>query len=79
MATTDVAAPQPSGVRRLTGFYHEVVAEMKKVTWPDRPQTIDATWRILVFVLFISLIIAGMDLTLQAVLVKGIPALFAGR
>jgi preprotein translocase subunit SecE len=79
MASTDVAAPQPTGVRRLAGFYHEVVAEMKRVTWPDRAQTIDATWRIIVFVLFIGAVIGLMDIVLQLVLVRGLPGLFAGR
>ena len=79
MASTEVAAQQPGGVRRLVGFYHEVVAEMKKVTWPDRGQTVDATWRIIVFVLLIGAVIGLMDIVLQLILVRGLPSLFAGR
>ena len=72
-------AARPNLFARIAGFYDEVMAEMRKVTWPDRPQTIDATWRIIVFVLFIGLVIWVMDLILQGVLVRGLPALFSGR
>ena len=33
-----VEVARPSLPTRLVTFYHDVVAEMKKVTWPDRPQ-----------------------------------------
>ena len=73
------AAARPNVFARIIGFYDEVMVEMRKVTWPDRPQTVDATWRIIVFVLFIGLLIWIMDLILQGVLVRGLPALFSGR
>jgi preprotein translocase subunit SecE len=72
-------AARPNLFSRIMGFYDEVMVEMRKVTWPDRPQTVDATWRIIVFVLFIGLLIWIMDLILQGVLVRGLPALFSGR
>ena len=65
-------------VRGIPEGYRNVVAEMKRVTWPDRDQTIDATWRIIVFVLFIGLVIFLMDWLLQRVLVQWIPSLFGG-
>ena len=65
-------------VRGLPEGYRNVMAEMKRVTWPDRDQTIDATWRIIVFVLFLGLIIFVMDWLLQKILVQWIPALFGG-
>ena len=65
-------------VRGLPEGYRNVVAEMKRVTWPDRPQTVDATWRIIVFVLFLGLVIFLMDFVLQKVLVQWIPSLFGG-
>jgi preprotein translocase subunit SecE len=80
MATTTEAPERgPNFVVRVNTFYHEVMTELKKVTWPDRPQTIDATWRIIVFVLLLGLLIWLIDLILQGVLVRGIPALFTGR
>jgi preprotein translocase subunit SecE len=71
--------PAPSFISRLVAFYHGVVAEMKKVTWPDRPQVQQATIQIIVFVLFIGAMISVLDLVLQGLLIKGIPSLFAGR
>jgi preprotein translocase subunit SecE len=64
-------------VSRVVGFYHDVVAEMKKVTWPDFPQVRQATIAIIIFVLVIGLVIWLLDLALQGVLVKLIPSLFS--
>ena len=47
-----VEVARPSLPTRMVTFYHDVVAEMKKVTWPDRPQLQDATIKIIIFVLF---------------------------
>ena len=78
MATVETVRPVGFG-RRLTGFYRDVVAEMRKVTWPDRPQVRQATIAIIIFVLFIGAIITLIDLVLQGVLVRLIPSLFTGR
>ena len=77
---TAPVAPPPSGpspVTRVVGFYHDVMAEMRKVTWPDLEQLRDATIKIIVFVLVLGAIIALMDVVLQQLLVKLIPSLFA--
>ena len=37
MASTEVTRPG-SGTRAMVSYYRDVVAEMKKVTWPDRDQ-----------------------------------------
>jgi preprotein translocase subunit SecE len=73
---TDVVQ-QPSGNKVVT-YFEAVVAEMRKVTWPDRAQLKDTTIKIIIFVLFIGLVIGLLDVVLQAVLVKGIPSLFGG-
>jgi len=73
------SAPEPGFVSRLVAFYHGVVAEMKKVTWPDRPQVQQATISIIFFVLALGALISILDLILQGLLIKGIPSLFAGR
>ena len=62
---------------RVANFYQEVVAEMRKVTWPDREQLKDTTIKILIFVLFIAAVLGLVDLVLQLILVQGIPSLFA--
>ena len=73
------SAPEPGWGSRLVTFYHGVVAEMKKVTWPDRPQVQQATVQIIFFVLIIGALISLLDLVLQGLLIKGIPSLFAGH
>jgi preprotein translocase subunit SecE len=69
----------PGFVSRLVAFYHGVMAEMRKVTWPDLPQVRSATIAIIIFVLLLGLAITLMDFALQGILIKGIPSLFAGR
>ena len=81
----DVAPPTVSenravaAVRGIPSFYQAVVAEMKKVTWPELPDVRRATIAIIVFVLLLGLLIWLLDVVLQQVLVKLIPSLFAGR
>lgn len=66
----------PAIVAQTVDFLQEVRNEMRKITWPDRAQLRQATIAILVFVLVIAGFIAILDVILQAVLVRGIPALF---
>jgi preprotein translocase subunit SecE len=75
----EVAERQESLPARVVNFYHEVVAEMRKVTWPDREQLKDTTIKIIIFVLFIGAILGILDVLLQLILVQGIPSLFTGR
>ena len=66
----------PSFPVRVATFWNEVVAEMKKVTWPERPQVVQLSIGVIGLSLFIGLVIWLLDLILQAVLVRGIPSLF---
>jgi preprotein translocase subunit SecE len=63
-------------VRAIPGFYRDVVAEMKRVTWPDRPQVQQLSIGVIVLSLFIGLVIFLLDLFLGNVLVNGIARLF---
>ena len=84
MAATEVAS---AGVGawlvnvpgRLVTFYHDVMIELRRVTWPDRPQVQQLAIGVIVLSLTIGAVIAAMDLVLQQVLVRWIPALFTGR
>jgi len=67
------------GIRYIPTFYNEVVAEMSKVTWPDRAQLKDTTIKLIIFVLFLGAVIAVIDLVMQLVLVQGLPSLFSGK
>jgi len=79
----DAVRPQTPGsksgnlVQRLVAFYHQVMVELRKVTWPDVPQVRQATIAIIVFVLVIGLLIWFLDVVLQGVLVKLVPSLFS--
>ncbi|MDX6277476.1 MAG: preprotein translocase subunit SecE [Nocardioidaceae bacterium] len=42
-------------------FYHQVIAELRKVVWPTRPQVVNYFWVVLVFVLIMMAIVAGLD------------------
>ena len=75
MATV-AQAPKANFFTRLVTLYHEVVTEMKKVTWPDVGQVRQLSIGVIVLSLFIGLVIWGMDVVLQQVLVKWIPSLF---
>jgi preprotein translocase subunit SecE len=65
--------------RDLVTFYNDVIVEMRKVVWPDRAQLKDMTIKIIIFVLFIGAVIGIIDVVFQAILVRGIPSLFAGH
>jgi preprotein translocase subunit SecE len=65
-----------ASVRAVVNFYNDVIAEMRKVTWPDRAQVRQATIAIIIFVLLIGLVIFLLDVVLQGVLVRLIPSLF---
>ena len=71
---TSVEVARPGLGTRVVTFYHDVVAEMKKVTWPDRPQLQQATIQIIIFVLLLGAVIALIDVALQALLVR-LPAM----
>ena len=70
---------RPGMFGRLVAFYHGVMAEMRKVTWPDFPQVRSATISIIIFVMLIGLLITILDFVLQGILIKLIPSLFAGH
>jgi len=76
--TAPVEVSRPGLGMRLVTFYHDVVAEMKKVTWPDRPQLQSATIQIIIFVLILGALIGLVDVTLQFALVR-LPSMLFGR
>ena len=77
LVTAGGPGTRPGFPSRVVGFYHGVVAELKRVTWPDFPQVRSATIAIIIFVLILGLVITALDAVLQALLIKLIPSLFA--
>jgi preprotein translocase subunit SecE len=67
---------------RLTGWYHRstgfltsVREELKKVTWPTRPELVNATRMIVILSIVLGLTIGLMDYLLQLILVDGVARL----
>ena len=60
---------------RSTGFLTAVREELKKVTWPTRPELINATRMIVIFSIVLGLTIGLMDYVLQLILVDGVARL----
>jgi preprotein translocase subunit SecE len=60
---------------RSTGFLTSVREELKKVTWPTRPELINATRMIVIFSIVLGLTIGLMDYVLQLILVDGVARL----
>ena len=77
--TTQQSGRAGGVARSVVTFYNDVVAEMRKVTWPDFPQVRQATIAIIIFVLVLALCITILDYILSSLLVRLIPSLFAGR
>jgi preprotein translocase SecE subunit len=67
-----------AAIRGIPAFYRSVVAEMRKVTWPEVADVRRATLAIIVFVLLLGLVIWLLDVALQGLLVRLIPSLFVG-
>jgi preprotein translocase subunit SecE len=68
-------APSRRGLRGAGSFVGEVVAEMRKVNWPDRRTVFSYTIVVLVSVSFITVLIFGFD-TLFG---KAVLAVFGGN
>jgi preprotein translocase subunit SecE len=60
---------------RTSGFLTSVRDELRKVTWPTRPELIKATRMIIVLAIILGLTIGLMDYLLQLILVEGIARL----
>ncbi len=75
-----VQVRQPSN--KLTGWFQRTGAfltsvrdELKKVTWPTRPELIKATRMIIVLSIVLGLTIGLLDWLLQVILVDGVARL----
>ncbi len=51
-------------------FFRQVVAELRKVVWPTRPQVVNYFFVVLVFVLIMMAIVAGLDFGLGKAMFK---------
>ena len=60
---------------RTAGFLVSVRDELKKVTWPTRPELTKATRMIIVLSIILGLTIGLLDYLLQIILVDGVARL----
>ncbi len=65
-------ATKPSPIARLLRFLREVVAELRKVIWPTRPQMVTYTIAVLIFVSFMVALVFGLD----SLFAEGVALLF---
>ncbi len=47
--------------RPLTQYFRETRAELRKVTWPTRQESLNLTGLVLAVMVFLSLVLAGLD------------------
>ncbi len=79
MEKAQVAPPAPN---RISGWVHRsgsfltaVREELRKVTWPSRPELVKATRMIIVLSILLGITIGLMDWLLQVILVDGVARL----
>ena len=58
---TTPVVPQRSVPSRVMTFYHDVMTEMKKVTWPTRTEVVSTTVVVLIATLVFALYLWGAD------------------
>ena len=63
---------EPNFVQRSQDFLAAVRVEMRKVTWPTKPELIKATRMIVILSVFLGLTIGLLDWALQKILVDGV-------
>jgi preprotein translocase subunit SecE len=84
MATEVLAGSERAGegggsggrVARVIGFFRDVRAEVRKVTWPTVDELKKATTVIVIFVSILGVVIGLMDAVFQFVFVKAVAKLF---
>jgi len=78
MATQALATGDaPRGrLAQVVGFFRDVRAEVRKVTWPTMDELKKATLVIVVFVSILGVVIGLMDWAFQLVFVKAVAKLF---
>jgi len=57
---------KPSLFKRLAKFIRDVIAELKKVTWPTRKDFVTYSGMVLAFIVLMGLITFGIDSVITA-------------
>ena len=64
------AAPKQNIFARLRRFLREVVAELRKVIWPNRKQMVTYTVVVIVFLVLMVALVSGMDVLFHLIVGK---------
>ena len=76
MATKEIERSGLVGkLQRTWQFLEAVNVELRKITWPTRPELMETTKRITILAVAIGVMIGIMDWVLQKILVDGIAAI----
>ena len=73
--TADAERAKKGMFSRLSLFFREVIAELRKVIWPTRKELITYTGVVLVFVLIMAAIVAAYDFIFG----RGVLTIFGGE
>jgi preprotein translocase subunit SecE len=63
------AETKASGKRkRVVKYFRDVISEVKKVSWPDRKELVNATIAAIVFIVIFAIVVGIVDLILGQLL-----------
>jgi len=74
-APVNAPAGLAARIGAFRGFLVHVQAELKKVTWPTRPELIKATRMVVILSFILGIAIGLVDWLLQLILVRGVAAI----
>ena len=57
-------------MKRFQNYIKDVIAELKKVTWPSWEELKEATWAVVIFSIISALYVFGVDNLLMLVISK---------
>jgi len=58
---------KPNAIQR---FFRETIGELRKVSWPTTREAMDMTWRVLLVLAVMSLILGALDLIFSNVITR---------
>ncbi len=61
MATKAMAASKPNVFQRLSKYFRDVRAELKRVVWPTRPEVINSSIVVIITLIFFTVFTFVLD------------------
>ena len=63
----DKKEKKPNAIQR---FFRETIGELRRVSWPTTQETLDMTWKVLLVLAVMSIILGGLDLIFSNVVTR---------